>query len=196
MRGSRILLTLALIALATSLYAQFAPVPTQIIHPTTGLPMTPLATVTESAAGEAGGGVLQPVSAYLKAWNGATFGRILADPCETEEQVTDTFSITTDTVIITATAAKKNYICSMLVIAGAAEIVSITEGTGTVCGTSEAALLGSTTDANGGSLAANGGFPWGTGAKAVVRGKTANVDTCANVSGSNRVVVTINWVKR
>ncbi len=81
-------------------------------------------------------------------------------------------------------------------MATAAEIVSITEGTGTVCGTSEAALIGSTTDANGMSFAANGGEAMVGGASTVVAGITAAQDVCLNVSGTNRVSGFITWVQR
>lgn len=117
------------------------------------------------------------------------------DPCSALPKTTDPISITTDTVIISALASKKNYICALVIVAGAAEITAITEGTGSVCGTSEAALLGSTTDANGTSFAANGGLVIGDGLGAVINGKTTNVDTCLNVSGSNRVSGLVTYVQ-
>lgn len=118
------------------------------------------------------------------------------DPCSSEAKTTDPISITADTVIIAATSGKKNYICSLVIVAGAAEIASITEGTGSTCGTSEAALAGSTTDANGLSFAANGGVSAIGGNATIIAGKTANVDTCLNVSGSNRVSGWVTWVQR
>lgn len=127
--------------------------------------------------------------------NGLLWSRQL-DPCSGVAKTTDPFSITTDTVIIAATSAKKNYICELVAVVGAAEIVSITEGTGSVCGTSEAALAGSTTDANGMSFAANGGVAALGGNASVIAGKTANVDTCLNVSGSNRVAGWVTWAQQ
>lgn len=118
------------------------------------------------------------------------------DPCSALAKTTDPISITADTVIIAATSGKKNYICSLVIVAGAAEIASITEGTGSTCGTSEAALAGSTTDANGLSFAANGGVSAIGGNATIIAGKTANVDTCLNVSGSNRVSGWVTWVQR
>src|SRR5207244_2392427 len=97
-------------------------------------------------------------------------------------KTTTPISVTADTLIITATSAKKNYICSLVVVAGAAEIVGITEGTGSTCGTGEAALLGSTTDANSASFAANGGVSMIGGSATVIAGKTSNVNTCIKVS--------------
>lgn len=138
------------------------------------------------------------IAAYLMCWDGATWDRcaVAADPCSGNIKTTTPVSITTDTVVIAAVSAKKNYICNLVLVASAAEIVSITEGTGSFCGTGEAAILGSTTDANGLSFAANGGVSISGGDATILAGKTANVDTCLNVSGSNRVSGFITWVQQ
>lgn len=126
----------------------------------------------------------------------ATDSLLFTDPCVGETKTTTPISLTADTVIISATSAKKNYICTLVIVAGAAEIAAITEGTGSTCGTGEAALVGSTTDANGMSFAANGGLSAVGGNSTVIAGKTANVDTCLNVSGSNRVAGWVTWVQK
>lgn len=126
--------------------------------------------------------------------NGLLWGR-LYDPCSALPKTTVGFSVTTDTVIVSALSAKKNYLCNLWVVAGAAEIVSLTEGTGSVCGTGEVALAGSTTDANGMSFAANGGLTGGNGLGSVITGNSTNVDMCLNVSGSNRVSGTYSYVQ-
>lgn len=126
--------------------------------------------------------------------NGLSWTRFL-DPCSGVQKTTTPISITTDTVIISAVSAKRNYICALVVVASAAEIVAVTEGTGSVCGTSEAALVGSTTDANGLSFAANGGLGMGGANATIIAGKTTNVDTCLNVSGANRVSGWVTWVQ-
>jgi hypothetical protein len=118
------------------------------------------------------------------------------DPCTSEEKTTTPFSLTADTVIISAVASKKNYICSIVFSAGATEIVSITEGTGATCGTSEAALVGSTTDASGMPFTDGGGLSAIGGSSTIIAGKTANVDTCLNVSGTERVAGFVTWVQR
>ena len=130
----------------------------------------------------------------VKQINGST--PLTDDPCATETKATTSVSLTTDTVVITATALKKNYICSIVLISGTAEIVSITEGTGSVCATGEAAIAGSTTDANGMAFGNNGGFALAGGDTTLFAGLSANVDTCINVSGSNRVSGAVTWVQR
>lgn len=106
-----------------------------------------------------------------------------ADPCSAQNVVTVPVSSTADVALITATASKKNIICGGLFVASAAEVISLWEGTGTACGTGSAAIAGSTTEANGMSFAANGGFI----VVGRINGITANVDTCLRISGSNRI---------
>jgi hypothetical protein len=118
------------------------------------------------------------------------------DPCSSEAKSRTAISQTADAVIISAAASKKNYICSIVLVAGAAEIVNIVEGTGSTCGTSQAAIIGSTTEANGLSFAANGGFSSSGGNATVIPGSGTNVDTCLMVSGTNRVAGFVTWVQR
>lgn len=118
------------------------------------------------------------------------------DPCSSEAKITDPFSLTARGIIIAAAASKKNYICGITVIAGAAEIFNLDEGTGTTCQTGTAAIAGSTTAANGLSFAANGGLAAIGSNSTVLAGKTANVDTCIVPSGSNRLSGFVTYVQR
>jgi hypothetical protein len=118
------------------------------------------------------------------------------DPCTGNAKTTTPISSTADVAIITATSGKKNYICSLSLVASAAEVVSVWEGTGTACGTGSAALAGSTTEANGLSFAANGGIALVGGQGTALNGITANVDTCLRISGSNRVSGFVTWVQQ
>lgn len=120
----------------------------------------------------------------------------LIDPCMSVAPTTVAISQTNDAVVISAVSAKKNYICSITLVVGAAEIINIVEGTGSTCGTSTAALIGSTTDANGLSFAANGGFAGGTGHHTFIAGTGTNVDTCLRQSGTNRVSGFLTYVQR
>ena len=65
-------------------------------------------------------------------------------------------SQTTSTDLVTFT--NKAYICALMIVSATAQNVSLVQGTGTTCGTSTVALIGSTTAASGPALAANGGF--------------------------------------
>lgn len=118
------------------------------------------------------------------------------DPCSFVAKTTTPFSVTADTVMINATASKKNYICSIAIVAGAAENFGISEGaSGSTCATSRAALLGNTTDSQGAAFAANGGMVYGNGAASVIQGKTANVDTCFFVNSGSRIAGSFSWVQ-
>ena len=103
-------------------------------------------------------------------------------------------SQTADTTLVSGTSSQYFYICSIILVAGAAEVVSLWEGTGTACGTGSTAILGSTTEANGLSLAANGGFTMVSGVPFLRTATTAN-DICLRQSGTNRVSGVITYYK-
>lgn len=90
------------------------------------------------------------------------------------------------------TASGKTYICSIILIVPDAEVVSIVEGTGSVCATGVAALVGSTTAANGMSLSANGGFT-ATAATPFLAMQTTSDHLCLLQSGSGRIAGVITY---
>lgn len=119
-----------------------------------------------------------------------------ADPCQTAASTTLPVSVVTDTELVAAAGGDKVYVCSALLVAAAAEVINFVEGTGTVCATSKTALVGSTTDANGVSLAANGGFVVGSGDAAPFHTNTAGNALCLTLSGTNRVSGYITYVQQ
>ena len=121
---------------------------------------------------------------------------LVADPCQSVVKTNVAISQTANTKLISATSAKKNYICSITVIGADAENISIVEGTGSVCATSTAAVVGGTTAATGPNLAANGGFASGNGAATIAGGVGTNVDLCLFQSGSGRVAGVLQYVQQ
>lgn len=115
------------------------------------------------------------------------------DPCTYGRKKTVAISQTASTQLVTSPAGQV-WICFAKVVAGAAEIVSFVEGTGTTCGTGTAAISGSTTAANGESYAANGGFTEGNGMGTVMNSATPGNNVCLSQSGSNRVSGNITYV--
>jgi hypothetical protein len=114
------------------------------------------------------------------------------DPCTANNTTTIPISVAADTAVIAAGGGStRTYICGGVLVASAAEVVNIWEGTGTACGTSSAALAGSTTEANGMSLAANGGFE----VSRTIRGIGTNVDVCVRLSATNRVSGWLSYVQ-
>jgi hypothetical protein len=105
------------------------------------------------------------------------------DPCTSKHPTTVPISVAADTAVISASASNYTWICGGTLVASAAEVVSIWEGTGTACGTGSAALVGSTTEANGMSFAANGG----TLVIGPMAGISTNVDVCVRLNGTSRV---------
>ena len=124
---------------------------------------------------------------------------IVADPCQANTKLTAAFSQTSSGTVITGTSAKKNYICSLAVIASAAMQLSLVEYSGTCTGGTPYATLGSTTAANGLPLAANGGLTLGNGGATVISGG-GNTNTAYNVcllqNGAGTAAGTVTYVQQ
>lgn len=148
----------------------------------------PLAIITAS--------LIVAISALLSAQVTRPGGIGSEDPCTGGQKTTTAFSTTARVVVISAAAGKKNHICSFGIVAAAAEIANVVEGTGTTCQTGSVALAGSTTAANGMSFAANGGMSSMAGIGTVIAGSGVNVDTCIVPSSTNRVAGFVTWVQK
>lgn len=121
---------------------------------------------------------------------------VVADPCQANAKTSVAISQTAGTKLFSQVSAKKNYICSIMIFGADAENISLVEGTGTVCATSIAAIIGGTTAANGPNLAANGGLTFGNGAATVAAGANNNFDVCLLQSGSGRVAGVLTYVQQ
>lgn len=109
------------------------------------------------------------------------------DPCQTSPKVSVPFTQAASTTLVLGSSARKNYICSVAVVAPDAEKLSVVEGTGTACATSPLALIGGTIAASGISLTANGVFTLGNGSGTVAAGANANFNVCLLQSGTGFV---------
>ena len=122
-----------------------------------------------------------------------------ADPCMYQAKSNVTVSQTASGTLITGTSGKKNYLCSLTIIASAAVNVSLVEYSGTCTGGTAFALLGSTTAANGLPLAANGGLAYGTGGNTVVSGAgdtNSGYNVCLLQNGSGTVVAQATYISQ
>jgi len=100
-------------------------------------------------------------------------------------------SQTTSTDLITST--NKLHICAVLVVSATAQSLSLVEGTGSVCATGVAAVMGATTAANGMALAANGGWTM-TADRAWLKTATTADHLCLLQSGAGNVSGVITYV--
>ena len=97
---------------------------------------------------------------------------------------------TTSTQIVTGTSGQKLYICSIILVTAGDQSVSLVEGTGSVCATNIAAVMGGTSASI--SLVAQGGlsaaapFAW-------LRTATAANNLCLLQSGSANVSGVISY---
>jgi hypothetical protein len=119
----------------------------------------------------------------------------IADPCQTHAKTNVPISQTSSGTVITGTASKKNYVCSLALISSAGVNVSLVEYSGACAGGTPVALLGSTTAANGLSLGVNGGLTLGNGAATVVGGSTAGYNVCLLQNGAGTVAGNLTYVQ-
>jgi hypothetical protein len=103
-----------------------------------------------------------------------------APVCTSSVAINQTASAT----VITGTASQFLYICSIFLMSATAQNVSVTEGTGTVCATSEDALIGGTTASVAvgvtGGMVITSGVPW-------LKTKQAGENLCVEQSGAGNV---------
>lgn len=124
---------------------------------------------------------------------------LVADPCETQAKITDSFSGTANTQLIAGTSAKKIYFCSFSVLVGAATNIAIVEGTGSVCATGVAkfpGLSGGTTAATGWNFTSTngGGFAMGNGGSSIAAEGTNADNVCVLVSAANQTNIGYSYV--
>lgn len=119
-----------------------------------------------------------------------------SDPCVIGAKIATAINLTASANLFSGTPARKNYICSVLMVASGAETVSLVEGTGSVCATSPLTLVGAPTAASGLALPANGILPYGNGAGTLAAGNNANFNVCLLKSGSNRIGGVITYVQQ
>ena len=98
--------------------------------------------------------------------------------------------------LVTGTAGKKVYVCSIHVVVAAATNVAVVEGTGSVCATGTAGVggFGGATAATGWNFAANGGIALGSGVAAVGAEVTGGDNLCIFNSGSGQVSGGMSYV--
>ncbi len=150
-------------------------------------------TTTDAAATQGSTGTISAKLRTITAQLNTLYGLAATDPCAgvATTGVDLHLASTTVTRVISASASNKNYICSMdIVVGGTAEIVSLVEGTGANC-TSPAVLWGSATAASGFAFGANGGIA----RSRTISGKSTNIATCVQTSGSNAITVHIEYVQ-
>jgi hypothetical protein len=121
---------------------------------------------------------------------------LVVDPCKAQTKFYVSISQTANTQLVTGTASKKIYICSIHVVVAAATNVALVEGTGSVCATGTAGVsgFGGATAATGWNFMANGGIALGNGDAAVGAEGTNADNLCLFNSGSGQVSGGIGYV--
>lgn len=122
---------------------------------------------------------------------------VSADPCQNAAKTTAAFSSSSGgpVSIVALSGSTKVYICAIAAITDTAIKLSFIDGTGGSCASAQHALIGSTTAANGMSLAANGGFTLGSGNGTVAVTAAASA-FCFLQSGTSLVAGTVSYVQQ
>lgn len=124
-------------------------------------------------------------------------GYISDDPCSQKTKLNAAFSTSSGgpVSIVALSGSTVVYICSISAIADTAVKLSFIDGTGGSCASAQHAIWGSTTAANGMSLAANGGFTQGSG-NGSVGVTTAASALCLLQSGTSLIAGNVTYVQQ
>ena len=152
------------------------------------------ATATDAATQSAGTSSVALVESFGLKYNGAAYARVVGDPCELNSAVYVLINQTAGTKLVTGTSSKKIYICAIQLITATAQNIALVEGTGTVCATGPAGVMGGSTAATGWNFAANGGLAMGNGASSIAAEATNADDLCLLQSGSGQVSGNVKYV--
>lgn len=125
-------------------------------------------------------------------------GSVTADPCATQLKLNAAIAASTGTIqVVAGVAAKKVYVCGIFVLGASAFVGNMIEGTGAACATAnEAAVIGSTTAANGASFSANNGWVQGSGNGTVAVTATAANGICILQSGTVALAGNMTYVQQ
>lgn len=123
---------------------------------------------------------------------------VLTDPCQGVVKTSTPIAISTATTtrIVAPTAAKKTYICSIVLFSAGTQNIGVIEGTGGTCGTATAGVIGGTTAASGFNFTAQTGLAWGSGVASLFNTAGTNVDLCLISSAAVVVAGAITWVQQ
>lgn len=143
--------------------------------------------------GEGGIGAAPPSGAQLAGGitSGATGGFMAGIPiCDSFYNINVVTATTT--LWITGVSGRHVRICSISMVASAAENVALISGTGATCGTGTAAIVG-TTSATGFNFAANGGLTQGNGIGTIMRTVATGDSICAISSSTAQLSGVISY---
>lgn len=115
-----------------------------------------------------------------------------ADPCVSGTKIFVPITQTTSTQWVTGTSSMRTYVCSFMVTqpSSSTQTFALVNGTGSVCASSPAAMIGGSTAANGMQLP----FALGTGAGSIAKSTADAANVCLLQSGSDRIAGVMSYV--
>lgn len=119
-----------------------------------------------------------------------------ADPCFTNAKSYKPINLTANGELVALSGTTKIYICSMLIVSDTEQNINLVEGTGSVCATGTAGVLGGATAATGPNLAANSGWAIGSGTGTVAATATGGDALCLFTSSTGQISGHITYVQK
>ena len=116
------------------------------------------------------------------------------DPCSSLAKIYVPISQATGTQLLTGTASNRTYVCNVTVMSATAQNIALVSGTGTVCATSTAAMIGGTSAATGWNFAANGGIVLGDGGFSIAKSSVDAHNVCLLMSSTGQVSGVLGYV--
>jgi hypothetical protein len=133
---------------------------------------------------------------YIAGTDGTNVTPYFVDACEREAKTVYVVNISTATTteIANQVASEFFHICSINLVAAAAQTIAVVEDDTDACASPTAGLNGGTTAATGWSFAANGGIALGNGESTVMKTATANRYFCLITGQAAQISGTITYV--
>lgn len=149
------------------------------------------------ASGSIASGAVASGAIASGAFAAGSLSSAIPDPCVTGTKAFFPVNIATGTTTVIHAAVSSNnfYICSINLVAAAAQTISVIDGTGGTCGSgTPTGLTGGATAATGWSFAANGGITLGNGLGTVAKTSGTNRDMCLITGQSAQISGTVVYV--
>jgi len=119
----------------------------------------------------------------------------LADPCSSGTKINVAMSETAPAIIVPGMGTSRIYVCFLFLASAGAQNISLVEGSGTVCVTNQAVLIGGP-GGTGPPTQASGSWALGSGAATITFTATPGDDVCLLQSLSGLVAGNMIYVRQ
>lgn len=147
-----------------------------------------------SGAAGAGGGDASAANQSTMITALQLIDNLAVDPCGSTAKIFVPISQTTGTQILTGTASNRTYVCQLTLSTATTQNFALVSGTGSVCATSTAAMIGGTTAATGFIASANWAIVLGDGKGTVAKSTVDANNVCILMSSTGQLSGVLSYV--